>query len=117
MKYLSGFLQKYRTCSGQKSELVCGPWGKWGQLGEGGDGGPGPPSDKQDKQLVCNSGGDETPMKKPGGQQDGSDATSRTHHAQSTKYCELVTIILYVYSGNNYVNVVRWLILIICFRE
>ncbi len=46
-------------------------------------GGPGPPSEGQDKQLVCNSGGDNTPMGEPGGEQNGSDATSRTHHAQS----------------------------------
>ncbi len=51
---------------------------------EGGQlGGPGPPSEEQDKQLICNSGGDETPMGEPGGQQDGSDTVSRTHHAQS----------------------------------
>ncbi len=46
-------------------------------------GGPGPPSEGQDKQLICNSGGDETSMGEPGGQQDGPDATSRTYHAQS----------------------------------
>ncbi len=44
---------------------------------------PGPPSEEQDKQLICNSVGDKTPMGEPGGQQDGSDATSRTYHAQS----------------------------------
>jgi hypothetical protein len=47
-------------------------------------GGPGPPSEEQDKQLIWNSGGDKTPMREPGGQQDGSNATSRIHHAQST---------------------------------
>ncbi len=52
-------------------------------MGKGAEGGPSPPSREQDKQLICNSGGDETPMGEPGGQQDGSDATSRTHHAQS----------------------------------
>jgi hypothetical protein len=52
-------------------------------LGKGAEGGPGPPSEEQDKQLICNSGGDKTPMGEPGGLQDGSDATSRTHRAQS----------------------------------
>jgi hypothetical protein len=47
-------------------------------------GGPGLPIGDQDKQLFCNSGGGENPMGEPGGQQDGSHATSRTHHAQST---------------------------------
>ncbi len=73
--------------------------------GGGRRGGPGPPSEEQDKQLICNSGGDKTPMGEPGGQQDGSNATSRTHHAQSMYYCELVTIILHVYSGNHCMNV------------
>jgi hypothetical protein len=40
----------------------------WG----GGQGGPGPPSEEQDKQLICDSGGDKTPMGEPGGQQDRS---------------------------------------------
>jgi hypothetical protein len=47
-------------------------------------GGPGPPSGEQDKQLICSSGGGETPMGEQGGQQDSFDAISRTHHAQST---------------------------------
>ncbi len=59
------------------------PEGNGVSLGKGAEGEPGPPSGEQDKQLICNSGGDETPMGEPGGQQDGSDATSRTHHAQS----------------------------------
>jgi hypothetical protein len=53
-------------------------------LGWGVMGGPGPPSEEQDKQLFCNSGRDETPMGEPGGEQDRSNATSRTYHAQST---------------------------------
>ncbi len=57
--------------------------GKGVSLGKGAEGGPGPPSEEQDKQLICNSGGDKNPMGEPGGQQNGSDATSRTHHAQS----------------------------------
>ncbi len=61
-----------------------GPWGNWGQLREGGEGGPAPPNEEQDKQLIYNSGGDKTPMGEQGGQQDGSDVISRTHHAQST---------------------------------
>ncbi len=60
------------------------PEGNGVSLGRGAKGGPGPPSEEQDKQLICNSGGDKTPMGEPGGQQNGSDATSRTHHAQST---------------------------------
>jgi hypothetical protein len=60
---------------------VYGPCEKWGQLGRGAKGGPGPPSEGQDMQLICNSRGDKTPMGEPGGQQDGSDATSRTHHS------------------------------------
>jgi hypothetical protein len=53
-------------------------------LGWGGVGGPGPPSGEQDKQLIFNSAGDKTSMGEQGGQSDGLDATSRTHHAQST---------------------------------
>jgi hypothetical protein len=53
-------------------------------MGRGAEGGPGPPSKKQDKQLICNSGGDKMSMGAPGGHSDGLDATSRTHHAQST---------------------------------
>jgi hypothetical protein len=60
------------------------PGGNGVSLGKGSMGGPGPPSEGQDKQLVCNSGGDDSPMGEPGGQQRGSDVTSRTHHAQST---------------------------------
>jgi hypothetical protein len=71
-------------CSGWEGEWMHGPWGKWGQLGKGGRGGPDPPSEEQDKQLICDSGGDETLMGEPGGQQDGSDTASRTHHAQGT---------------------------------
>jgi hypothetical protein len=41
-------------------------------MGRGAAGGPGPPSGEQDKQLICNSGGDKTPMGEPGGQPDGS---------------------------------------------
>ncbi len=51
-------------------------------MGRGAEGGPGPTGGGQDKQLICNSGRGETPVGEPGGQQDGSDATSRTHHAQ-----------------------------------
>jgi hypothetical protein len=59
------------------------PEGNGVSLGKGAEGGPGPPSEEQDKQLICNSEGDVTPMGEPGGQQDGSNATSRIHHAQS----------------------------------
>jgi hypothetical protein len=52
-------------------------------MGRGAEGGPSPPGGELDQQLICNSGGGETPMGKQGGQQDGSDAASRTHHAQS----------------------------------
>jgi hypothetical protein len=55
------------------------PEGNRVSLGKGAEGGPSPPSEEQDKQLISNSGGDKTPMGEPGGQQDGSDATSRTH--------------------------------------
>ncbi len=51
-------------------------------MGRGVEGGPGPPSGERDKQLICSSGGGETPMGEQRGQQNGSDATSRTHHAQ-----------------------------------
>jgi hypothetical protein len=64
------------------SEFV-DPEGNGVSLGRGAKGGPGPPYEEQDKQLICNSGGDKTPMGEPGGQQYGSNATSRTHHAQS----------------------------------
>jgi hypothetical protein len=53
-------------------------------MGRGAEGGPGPPSGKRDKQLICNSGGDKMSMGEPGGEPDRLDATSRTHHAQST---------------------------------
>jgi hypothetical protein len=53
-------------------------------MGRGAEGGPGPPSGEQDKQLICNSGGDKMSMGDLRGQSDGLDATSRTHHAQST---------------------------------
>ncbi len=56
------------------------PEGNGVTMKRGARGGPGPPSGEQDKQLICNSGGDETPMGEPGGQKDGSDATSRSHH-------------------------------------
>ncbi len=46
---------------------------------EGGRGGLAHPVAKK-----ISSGGGETPMGEQGGQQDGSDATSRTHHARST---------------------------------
>jgi hypothetical protein len=59
------------------------PEGNGVSLGKGAEKGLVPPSEEQDKQLICNSCGDKTPMGEPGGQQDGSDATSRTHHAQS----------------------------------
>ncbi len=52
-------------------------------MGRGAEGGPGPHSWEQEKQLICNSGGDKTSKGEPGGQPDGLDATSRTHHAQS----------------------------------
>jgi hypothetical protein len=58
--------------------------GNWVTLGKGVKRGLGPPSEEQDKQLICNSEGGKTPMGEPGGPQDGSDATSRTHHAEST---------------------------------
>ncbi len=60
------------------------PEGNGVSLGRGAKGVPGPPSEEQDKQLICkNSVGNKTPMGEPGGQQDGSAATSRTYHAQS----------------------------------
>ncbi len=52
--------------------------------GEGDGGGAGPPSEEQDKQLMSNSGGDKTPKGQPGRQEDESDVTTKTHHAQST---------------------------------
>jgi hypothetical protein len=48
------------------------PEGNGVSLGRGAKWGPGPPSEGQDKQLICNSGGDKTPMGEPGGEQDGS---------------------------------------------
>jgi hypothetical protein len=59
------------------------PEGNGVTVGEGAEGGPGPPGGEQDKQLICNSRRGETSMGEPGGQLDRSDATSRTHHAQS----------------------------------
>ncbi len=59
------------------------PEGNGVTMGRGAEGGPSPPSGEQDKQLVCNSGRGETSIGELGGQQDGSNATSRTHHAQS----------------------------------
>jgi hypothetical protein len=56
------------------------PEGNGVTMSEGAERGPGPLSREQDKQLICISGGDKTSM----GQSDGLDATSRTHHAQST---------------------------------
>ncbi len=60
------------------------PEGNGVTMRRGAEGGPDPPSGEQDKQLICSSGGGKTPMGEQGGQQDGSDATSKTHHAQST---------------------------------
>ncbi len=60
------------------------PEGNGVTMSEGAEGGPGPPSEEQDKQLICSSRGDKTSMREPGGQLGGLDATSRTHHAQST---------------------------------
>jgi hypothetical protein len=60
------------------------PEGNGVTMGRGAEGGPGPPSGKQDQQLIYSSEGGETPMGEPGGQQDGSDVTSKTHDAQST---------------------------------
>ncbi len=57
------------------------PEGNGVTMGRGVEGGPGPPSAEQDQQLICNSGRGETPMGELGGQQDRSDATSRTYHA------------------------------------
>jgi hypothetical protein len=45
------------------------PEGNGVTMGRGAEGGPGPPSGEQDKQLICNSGGGETPMGEPRGQQ------------------------------------------------
>jgi hypothetical protein len=59
------------------------PEGNGVTMGRGAEGAPGPPGGEQHKQLICNSGRGETSMGEPGGQQDGSDAISRTHHAQS----------------------------------
>jgi hypothetical protein len=59
------------------------PEGNGVTVGEGAEGGTGPPGVGQDKQLIFNSGRGETSMGEPGGQPDGSDATSRTYHAQS----------------------------------
>jgi hypothetical protein len=60
------------------------PEGNGVTMGSGAEGGPGPPSGEQDKQLIWNSGGGKTSIGEPGGQQDGSNAISRTHHEQST---------------------------------
>ncbi len=57
------------------------PKGNGVTMSRGAEGGPGPPNGEQ--ALICNSGGDKIPMGEPGGQPDGLDATSRTHHAQS----------------------------------
>ncbi len=46
------------------------PEGNGFTMGRGAEGGPGPPSGGQDKQLICYSGGGETPMGEQGGQQD-----------------------------------------------
>jgi hypothetical protein len=59
------------------------PEGNGVTMGRGAKGGPGPPSGKTDKQLICSSGGDKTSIGESGGQPDGLDVTSRTHHAQS----------------------------------
>jgi hypothetical protein len=50
--------------------------------GRGVGGGASPPSKEQDNQLISNSGGDETPKGQPRRQEDKSNMTSRTHHAQ-----------------------------------
>jgi hypothetical protein len=49
-------------------------------MGRGARGGLGPPSGEQDKQLICNSGGDKTPM---GNQEDRKTSPMR--------YQELIT--------------------------
>jgi hypothetical protein len=89
------------------------PEGNGVAKGRGAEGGPSPPRGEQDKQLVYSSGGGESPMGKQGEQQDGSDATPRTHHAQST-YCNHCSV---VYCNNKYVNVIRCLTLIVSFRR
>jgi hypothetical protein len=70
------------VADGEMGECV-DPEGNGVTMGRGAEGGPGPPSGEQDKQLICNGGRGETSMGEPGEQQDGPDATSRTHHAQS----------------------------------
>jgi hypothetical protein len=44
-----------------------------------GMGGPGPPSEEQDKQVISNSGGDNTPMRQPGRQEDESGVTTNSN--------------------------------------
>jgi hypothetical protein len=76
VKYLSGFFQSIVPVADRRVSECVDPEGNGVSSGKGArGGGPGPPSEKQDKKLVCNSGGDETPMGEPGGQQDGSDET------------------------------------------
>ncbi len=53
-------------------------------------------------------------MGEPGGHPDGSDATSRTHHAQSMLHCETAVLApLHIVN----VDVIRCFTLIICFRR
>jgi hypothetical protein len=71
-------------CSRRRRGECMDPEGSGVNPGEGNRGGPGPPSGEPDKQLIGNSGGDNTLMKQPGGQEDESGVTTRTHHAQNT---------------------------------
>jgi hypothetical protein len=77
---------KFPTVTDREKKECMDPEGNGVTIGrgeEGGGGVAGPPSGEQDKQVICSSGGGKTPIREQGGQQDGSDATSRTHHAQS----------------------------------
>jgi hypothetical protein len=72
--------RRVSECMDPEENMVNSGWG----AGEG----PGPSNKEQDKQLICISGGDETPMGEPGGQQDEYDTASRIHQAQSKSYCD-----------------------------
>ncbi len=72
-----------QTVADKRAGECVDPEGNGVNLGEGDGGGASPPSEEQDKQLISNSGGNNTPMGQAGRQEDESDVTTRTHHAQS----------------------------------
>jgi hypothetical protein len=63
------------------------PEGNGVTMGRGEERGPGPPSGEQDKQLICNSGGDKTPL---GSQEDNWTGSMRHQELIMYRVCDIV---------------------------